>query len=102
LNRIEEEVTAAVSGEIDGRRLKTTRPWPVGPAVSGRKRERGYRFGELAGWAAGFFLCWAETVPLALFRVFISSLLFLFLFFWIESNLLQTPSNQFKPLSEIF
>jgi hypothetical protein len=26
LNRIEEEVTAAVSGEIDGRRLKTTRP----------------------------------------------------------------------------
>jgi hypothetical protein len=74
----------------------------VGPAVSGRKRERGYRFGELAGWAAGFFLCWAETVPLALFRVFISSLLFLFLFSELNPIFCKTPSNQIKLLSKIF
>jgi hypothetical protein len=52
---------------------------------------------EEVGWAAGSFLCWAETVPLALLSF--SFLLFFFCFSYLFYIICKFDSNQAKPNS---
>jgi hypothetical protein len=68
-----------------------------------QRRERGGRdtLSGLASWALGRFFGWAEWLPRGLFHIFISSLPFLFLLSYFFSRFCITPSNQFKPLSEV-
>jgi hypothetical protein len=69
-----------------------------------QKRGRGYRFGEGASWAAGWFSYWAERVPRGpnSYFSFSSSFLFLFLVYFISfSKLVQIDSNQFVKFSKI-
>jgi hypothetical protein len=66
------------------------------PVVSERERDRGTGSGGGVSWAAGCFFYWAETVPLALFRVFISSLLFSFSVFCFSYFLSRNLHNESK------
>jgi hypothetical protein len=98
LNGINGGVTAAVSGEIDGQRLKTTPHCHVGPAVS--EREGGLvpvrEIKEDGPWAAtGAGPKGSPGVLLYLF-FFLSSFSFLFSYFLYRFCIF--GSNCFKPI----
>jgi hypothetical protein len=68
-----------------------------GAYMAAREREgAGYRFGEKSRWAAGWFLFWADSVPLGLLLF-----LFSFLFSYLIHNFCKIHPNQFKPFSKI-
>jgi hypothetical protein len=93
----------SVSGGILGWSLKTRRADGWVPRVSEGKRERGYPFGNLAGWAVDLFWCWAEWVPRGLlsfcFLFFFSFSVFLISFFF--AKFIQIKSNHFLKFSKI-
>jgi hypothetical protein len=104
---LKEAVTAAVSGEIDGQRLKTTPHCHVGPAVSEREGgNKTYRFGllngprlalALLGWTGPF----RSVSPLFPFFFVLKPFSFLFLVYFISfSKLVQIDSNQFVNFSK--
>jgi hypothetical protein len=100
-----------LKGEINGEESSVTggdfsQRWVMtgGSHLSAGERKDPVSVQEIGKWAAGLFLCWAETVPLALFHfIFFSfSFLFCFLIFFISFAFdVQMTSNQLQIFSKI-
>jgi hypothetical protein len=69
---------------------------PTGGAhLAARERETGTSIREKSRWAAGWFLFWADSVPLGLLLFLLSFLLFFFWFLYLNATFAKVL--QFKP-----
>jgi hypothetical protein len=87
----------AVSGEVCGRRRKTTDGW--GPLSVREGEGIGYRFGKWLSGPRAHFCSGPNRFPGVRFCFYFSFFFFLFLFFLFLCIFCKNASNQFKPLS---
>jgi hypothetical protein len=72
------------------------------PPVGGRKRKQRVPVQNWLDGPRAPFLCWAETVPLALFSFLFRFLLFLFLFSYFFHSFCILHSNDLRPIAIVF